>query len=74
MAEVLTAQGATGAGYVASERIHAMLGGRQGTLVIQHGGLADGDDQSTIGTVLRTRARRASPGCPVTPLRPVRVS
>ncbi|MFC6019829.1 DUF3224 domain-containing protein [Plantactinospora solaniradicis] len=34
IAEVLTAQGATGAGYVASERIHAMLGGRQGTLVI----------------------------------------
>ncbi|MER7076568.1 Protein of unknown function [Saccharopolyspora kobensis] len=52
VAEVLTAQGAAGAGYVASERIEATLEGKQGTFVIQHGGLADGDDQSTFGTVV----------------------
>ena len=52
VAEVLTAQGPAGAGYVASERIAATLDGRQGTFVIQHGGLADGDEQSTFGTVV----------------------
>ncbi|MDA3645872.1 DUF3224 domain-containing protein [Saccharopolyspora indica] len=52
VAEVLTAQGSAGAGYVASERINATLDGRQGTFVIQHGGLANGDDQSTFGTVV----------------------
>ncbi|GAA4198909.1 DUF3224 domain-containing protein [Actinocatenispora rupis] len=52
VAEVLTAQGAAGAGYVASEHIQATLDGRSGTFVIQHGGLADGTDQSTFGTVV----------------------
>ncbi|MER5394459.1 DUF3224 domain-containing protein [Saccharopolyspora sp. NPDC002686] len=52
VAEVLTAQGTAGAGYVASELITGTLEGRQGTFVIQHGGLADGDDQSTFGTVV----------------------
>ncbi|WP_329411399.1 DUF3224 domain-containing protein [Nocardia vinacea] len=52
IAEVLIAQGATGAGYVASEHINTTLEGRQGTFVIQHGGLADGDDRSTFGTVV----------------------
>jgi hypothetical protein len=46
VAEVLTARGPRGAGYVASERIHAHLDGRRGTLVIHHGALADGADQS----------------------------
>ncbi|MBC2637884.1 MULTISPECIES: DUF3224 domain-containing protein [unclassified Rhodococcus (in: high G+C Gram-positive bacteria)] len=50
--EVLTAQGPEGAGYVASERIQATLDGRRGTFVIQHGGLADGADQTTFGTVI----------------------
>lgn len=49
---VLTAQGATGAGYVASERIEGTLDGRTGTFVIQHGGLADGDRQSTFGSIV----------------------
>ncbi|MER6989672.1 DUF3224 domain-containing protein [Saccharopolyspora hirsuta] len=52
VAEVLTAQGTEGAGYVASERIAGTLEGRRGTFVIQHGGLADGDDQTTFGTVV----------------------
>ena len=52
VAEVLTAQGIKGAGYVASELIQATLDGRRGTFVIQHGGLADGEEQSTFGTVV----------------------
>lgn len=50
--EVLTAQGRKGGGYVASERIRGTLDGRLGTFVIQHGGLADGDEQSVFGTVV----------------------
>ncbi|OLF06035.1 hypothetical protein BLA60_33890 [Actinophytocola xinjiangensis] len=52
VAEVLTAQGADGAGYVASERLDVTVDGRAGTFVIQHGGLSDGEDQSTFGTVV----------------------
>lgn len=50
--EVLTAQGVAGAGYVASERIEGTLDGRQGTFVIQHGGLAEGADQSSYGNIV----------------------
>ncbi|GAB3277575.1 hypothetical protein GCM10027563_05370 [Parasphingorhabdus pacifica] len=50
--EVLTAQGAAGAGYVASERVEGTLDGRQGTFVIQHGGLAEGTDQSSYGNIV----------------------
>lgn len=52
VAEVLTAQGAAGGGYVASERIEGMLDGRRGTFVIQHGGVAEGTDQSSSGTII----------------------
>jgi hypothetical protein len=52
VAEVLTAQGSAGAGYVASERVVGTLDGRRGSFVIQHGGLADGADQSTFGTIV----------------------
>ena len=52
VAEVLTAQGVEGSGYIASERIEATLDGRHGTFVIQHGGLADREDQRTFGTVV----------------------
>lgn len=50
--EVLTAQGAAGAGYVASERIDGTLEGRRGTFVIQHSGLADGTEQSSRGAIV----------------------
>ncbi len=50
--EVLTAQGATGAGYVASERVEGTLDGRRGTFVVQHGGLAEGTDRSTSGNIV----------------------
>lgn len=52
VAHVLTVQGAEGGGYVASERVVGSLDGRAGTFVIQHGGLADGADLSTFGTVI----------------------
>lgn len=52
VAEVLTVQGAAGGGYVASERIEGTLDGRHGTFVIQHSGLADGDDQSSGGSIV----------------------
>ena len=50
--EVLTAQGDSGAGFVASERIDGVLEGRRGTFVIQHGGLAEGPAQSTFGAIV----------------------
>ncbi|PXX55647.1 uncharacterized protein DUF3224 [Nocardia tenerifensis] len=50
--EVLTAQGDSGAGFVASERIEGVLEGRPGTFVIQHGGVAQGDTQSTYGSIV----------------------
>ncbi|MFI6431379.1 DUF3224 domain-containing protein [Rhodococcus oryzae] len=49
---VLTAQGAAGAGYVASERVEGTLDGRAGTFVIQHGGLANGTEQSSFGSIV----------------------
>lgn len=52
VADVLTTQGPDGAGCIACERIQATLDGRRGTFVIQHGGLADGADQTTFGTVI----------------------
>jgi hypothetical protein len=52
VAEVLTAQGGAGGGYVASERIEGTLDGRQGTFVIQHWGLADGTDQNSEGSIV----------------------
>ena len=52
VATVLTAQGDAGGGYVASERIEGTLDGREGTFVIQHSGLADGDEQSSAGSIV----------------------
>ncbi|SDJ82964.1 Protein of unknown function [Actinopolyspora mzabensis] len=52
--EVLTAQGAAGAGYVASERVAGTIDGRQGTFVIQHGGLAEGAHQNSYGNIVPT--------------------
>ncbi|GLY33639.1 DUF3224 domain-containing protein [Kineosporia sp. NBRC 101731] len=55
VARVLTAGAATGQGYIASERFEGTIDGRAGTLVYQHGGIMDGDDGSTFGTLI--------PGC-----------
>lgn len=52
VAEVLAVQGSDGSGFVASERVVGSLDGRTGSFVIQHGGLADGEQLSTFGTIV----------------------
>ena len=52
VAELLTAQGERGQGYVASERVDAVLDGRAGTFVLQHGGTVGADAQRTFGQVV----------------------
>ncbi|MGH8875966.1 MAG: DUF3224 domain-containing protein [Stackebrandtia sp.] len=52
VAEVLTAQGEGGGGYVASERLDGTLDARSGTFVIQHNGVADGAEQSSSGNIV----------------------
>ncbi len=51
-AEVLTAVGETGRGYVASERVDGTLEGRRGTFVIQHGGVGDESGQHAFAFVV----------------------
>ncbi|GLY18527.1 DUF3224 domain-containing protein [Kineosporia rhizophila] len=51
-ARVLTAQAEGGQGYVASERFEGTIDGRSGTLVYQHGGIMDGEDGTTFGTIV----------------------
>ncbi len=51
-ARVLTAQAEAGQGYVASERFEGTIEGRRGTLVYQHGGIMDGEDGTTFGTIV----------------------
>lgn len=55
VAEVLTAQGDGGRGYIASERVEGTLDGRSGTFVIQHGGVDDNGALRSFGHVV--------PGC-----------
>jgi hypothetical protein len=52
VAELLTAQGDEGAGYLASERVDGALGGRRGTFVIQHGGIGDETDRHAFGHIV----------------------
>ena len=53
VAELLTAQGPGGNGYVASERLAVALDGREGTFVLQHGGSDDPTGESrTFGSVV----------------------
>lgn len=51
-AELLTAQGEEGRGYLASERFVGSIGGRTGTIVFQHGGLADAESTSAFGSLV----------------------
>ena len=51
-AELLMASNPVGAGYVASELFTGVIGGRAGSLVIQHGGLAEGDDGHSFGSIV----------------------
>ncbi|WP_191843935.1 DUF3224 domain-containing protein [Catellatospora chokoriensis] len=52
VAEVLTAAGPDGRGYVASERFTGSIDGRAGTVVFQHWGLDDGNDPRTFGHIV----------------------
>jgi Protein of unknown function (DUF3224) len=51
-AELLTAQGDEGAGYLASERVEGTLEGRTGTFVLQHGGVGDEAGQHAFGHIV----------------------
>ena len=51
-AEVLTAVGQTGRGYVASERVDGTLEGRRGTFVLQHGGVGGESEQHAFAFVV----------------------
>ncbi|MBA2520819.1 MAG: DUF3224 domain-containing protein [Chloroflexia bacterium] len=42
-----------GEGYLGSERVTARLGERAGTFVIQHGGIASGDELFSFGHVVK---------------------
>jgi hypothetical protein len=52
VAELLTAQGPGGSGYLASERVDGRLDGRSGTFVLQHGGVGDETEQHAFGHVV----------------------
>lgn len=48
-----TKEGREGAGYVASERVVGRLGGREGSFVLQHGGIAGGGSEPrSFGSVV----------------------
>ena len=51
-AQLLLAEAQDGRGYVASELVDGVLDGRSGTFVIQHGGVADGDESRSFGHVV----------------------
>ena len=52
VAELLTAHGEEGRGYLASERVEGVLEGRRGTFVLQHGGVGDATEQRAFGHVV----------------------
>jgi hypothetical protein len=52
VAEVLTAAGPAGRGYVACERFVGAVEGRTGTLVFQHCGIDDGDAPYAFGHIV----------------------
>lgn len=50
------------AGYLGQERVTGQLAGREGTFVIQHGGIVDGADQRPFGTIVPGSATGALRG------------
>lgn len=50
--QMLAAVASAGRGYVAHERIDGALDGRHGTFVLQHGGLADGNNVTAFGAII----------------------
>ena len=62
VAELLTAGGPDGRGYVASERFTGTIDGRHGTVVFQHSGLDDGDRPRTFGRARPVLSDARPPG------------
>lgn len=52
----------THAGYTGQERVTGTLAGREGTFVIQHGGIVDGPDQRPFGAIVPGSATGALTG------------
>ncbi len=52
VAELLMAGNERGAGYVASEVFNGTIDGRQGSVIIQHWGLAEGEDAASSGHII----------------------
>jgi uncharacterized protein DUF3224 len=52
VAELLTAVGERGSGYLASERVDGALNGLRGTFVIQHGGIGDETGRHAFGRIV----------------------
>lgn len=52
VARLLTAGTEAGQGYVASERFEGTIEGRSGTLIYQHGGIMEGADGTTFGSIV----------------------
>jgi hypothetical protein len=52
VAQLLMATNPVGAGYVASELFTGSVAGRSGSFIVQHGGLAEGDDAHSFGTIV----------------------
>ncbi len=52
VAEVLLAGAEGGRGYLASEVFTGVIAGRRGTVVFQHGGIDDGADPFTYGSIV----------------------
>ena len=50
------------AGYLGQERFTGILAGREGTFVIQHGGIVDGPDQRPFGAIIPGAATGALRG------------
>lgn len=52
VADLIMAGNAVGAGYVASEVFAGRIAGREGTVVIQHWGLAEGEATASSGHII----------------------
>ena len=52
VARLLMAGNPAGAGYLASELFTGQVGARSGSFVVQHGGLVDGDDAHSFGSIV----------------------
>lgn len=52
VAELMMVDGDDGGGYLATELFTGSIGHRSGTMVIQHGGITDGVESRSFGTIV----------------------